>query len=259
MNLIIITCPQLAAERLIKQINQITSAIAAGLISEIYVICMDDAESRHQVRTEYRSSEWANDIAAGWEFFQRNIVTNLSANNCARESYLRELTPGAWFPYRQLSQSEHSIALRHIYALETIAKAKSPCLVLEDDAIVKDEDLFHELLLNLRQHCKLGIFYDLCDDYISLDKIRSKSIFSGSLEYSMNVTAVTRTLLAYAMAPSTASLLLNSLTHYSLPIDMQLQVLLCRLHLPGLSLINSPFIHGSKFGALSSSVHQLVD
>jgi GR25 family glycosyltransferase involved in LPS biosynthesis len=239
-----------------KQINQMTSAIAAGLVSEIYVVCMDDAESRRQVTTEYRSSEWANDIAAGWEIFKRNIVANLSTNDCTRESSQRKLTPGACFPCRQLSQSEHSVALRHIYALETIAKAKSPCLVLEDDAIVRDEELLHELLLNLRQHCKPRVYYDLCDDYISIDKIESKSIFSGSFEYSMKVTAVTRTLLAYAMAPSTASLLLNSLTHYSLPIDMQFQVSLSRLQLPGLCLINSPFVHGSKTGALPSSIHQ---
>jgi len=74
------------------------------------------------------------------------------------------------------------------------------------------------------------------------------------LRYSINEIAITRTLMAYAISPRTARIILDSFHHYSLPIDMQIQVILSSMSMPGLSLISSPFVHGSKTGAFSSSI-----
>lgn len=256
MNLIIVTCPQLAPERLSKQIAQMNCAIATGHISGLQIICMDDAEARRLANTSYRPERWSSDIAVGWEFFKHNIVAQSQNINSNAENYLEALASDICFPSRLLTQSEHSVALRHILAIEAIANASSPCIVLEDDALVCNELLFHELLQGFYQYSRARLFFDLSDNYIPIGMARSRHLQIGKLQYCMRPTAITRTLMAYAMFPETAGLLLNSLTHYSLPIDMQLQVQLCRLCLPGVSLINSPFRHGSKTNAMPSYVRQ---
>lgn len=256
MNLIIITCPQLAADRLSTQITQINPAIAAGYISRLEIICMDDTEARYLANTSYRPERWVNDIATGWDLFKYNIISNLQGGDSGLGNRLEALTSDICFPSRLLTQSEHSVALRHILAIEAIARASSPCIVLEDDALVCDKLLFHELLRSFDQCSRSRVFFDLADDYIPIRMAAHKPLKIGKLRYCMKPTAITRTLMAYAMFPETAGLLLKSLTHYSLPIDMQLQVLLCKLCLPGLSLINSPFRHGSKTNAMPSSVRQ---
>jgi hypothetical protein len=256
MNIIIITCPNLALDRLSTQIAQMSPAVAAGLISKLHIICMDDSEARRRVNTPYMPEKWSIDIAIGWENFRGNIIAQFEPNDTSRVNYLQTLTSGACFPSRTLTSSEHSVALRHILAIETIARANSPCIVIEDDALVRDESLFHELLQGFRTFCKNRIFYDLTDGYIPTAKSTFKALQIGRLRYCPRPVAATRTLMAYAMSPYTAKILFNSLTHYSLPIDMQIQVLLSRLYLPGLLLANSPFVHGSKTDAMSSSVRQ---
>lgn len=256
MNLIIVTCPQLVSERLPSQIVQMNGAMTAGLISSIHIICMNDIKARSLVKVEYKYNNWSTDIAAGWETFKQNIIAQLKTTDACVNDYRYVLSADYCFPGRELTQSEHSVALRHIIAIEIIASSNSPCLVLEDDALVDDDKLLYCLLHNLSQHCKNRVFYDLSDGYIPIDMASSKLCRVDRLEYAVRPIAVTRTLMAYAMSPPTAKLLMNSLVHYSLPIDMQLQSLLYQLCLPGMSLINTPFRHGSKAGFLTSSVQQ---
>jgi len=256
INIIIITCPQLAPHRLSRQITQIHSAIKAGLVSSIEIICMDDSELNLLVTTKYISEGWNSDIAAGWDFFKYNIIAQAQSSESNIKDYLESMSSITCFPKRLLTQSEHSVALRHIYAIESVARSNTPCIILEDDALVRDEVLFHDLLQGLSSYTKHRLFFDLSDSYIPIGKTDYKTIKIGKLSYSTKPIAVTRTLMAYALFPEVARLLTNSLTCYSLPIDMQLQVLLSRLCIPGVSIINSPFRHGSKTNALPSFVRQ---
>jgi hypothetical protein len=256
MMLIIVTCPQLASQRLSKQIAQMNRAIELGLITSLHIICMGDLEAQRLSETRYIPDRWSTDIAIGWEFFKGNITAQSHYNNLSDEDCMKLLSRDTCFPSRQLTESEHSVAFRHIVAIKYISCAGSPCLVLEDDALVCDEMLFHELLDSFTQYSKKRLFFDLCDSYIPIGDVNHSSLLIGRLKYCVRPTAITRTLMAYAMFPETADLLINSFTHYSLPIDMQLQVLLSKLCIPGLSIFNSPFSHGSKTNAMSSSVRK---
>jgi hypothetical protein len=259
MNLIIVTCPKLANARLLKQISQLNEAISVGLLSNIHIICMDDSEARDLINIPYKPDKWENDIADGWLFFKDNIAVILNQGISCLNAYskaLESLTPSSCFPKRKLTESEHSVALRHMLAIEMIAHSKSPCIVLEDDAVVENKLVFLELLKALRESIKPRVFYDLTDGYVPLNLKYAKFYHVGNLQYCPKPIAATRTLMAYAMSPETAQLLFNSLTHYSLPIDMQFQVFLKHLSLPGLSLVNTPFMHGSKNNAMASAVLQ---
>jgi len=256
MNLIIVTCPRLASDRLLRQVAEINSAIGQGLITCLQIICMDDVEAQRLVTIRYCPERWSSDIAIGWEFFKKNIISFSQNGDQSPKSLIDVLSSSLCFPSRPLTPSEHSIALRHILAIEAIARADCPCIVLEDDALVANNTLFHELITSFRNYSRSRMFYDLADQYIPDSLTNSRLLQVGSLQYTARSTAITRTLMAYAMLPHTADLLLNSLTHYSLPIDMQLQVVLCKLGIPGLSLRNSPFRHGSKTNAMPSSVRQ---
>jgi hypothetical protein len=256
MNIIIITCPQLANQRLSVLIAQMKAAVTLGHISSMQIICMDDAESRRLVNARYCPERWASDIASGWEFFKDNIIAQAHKRDPNGIEKLYKLPPDVCFPSRNLTKSEHSVARRHIFAIQTIACANSPYIVLEDDALVFDELLFHELLKSFRDFPKKRVFFDLADNYISIPKEKVKLFKVGKLLYCKKSTAVTRTLLAYAIYPETAGILFSNLIYYSLPIDMQLQVLFQKLCIPGLSLTNSPFSHGSKTNAMPSSINQ---
>jgi hypothetical protein len=217
---------------------------------------MDDLEAKSLVKAKYKPEEWNNDIAEGWESFRNNMIIQMDHDSVDANKLIQTLTANVCFPKRELTESEHSVALRHILAIEAIAHGKFPCIVLEDDAMVQDELLFFELLKSLCTSTRPRIFYDLADGYIPLAADTSQFHQIGRLQFCPKPVGITRTLMAYAMSPETAKLLLNSIKHYSLPIDMQFQVLLNRLCLPGLSLINSPFVHGSKTKAMVSSIRQ---
>ena len=257
MRLIIITCPKLAADRLKQQISQFTRAIELSLLSRIEIICLDDLEARSLVRVPYVPEKWSNNITDGWEHFKQNILARVHKSDCSYERNLFTVAPNLVFPPRLLTQSEHSVALRHLLAVEVVANASEPCIILEDDALVQDESLFHELLLFMHDLIKPRLFVDLTDNYLPIDIKGLKSCQIGRIKYCAHPVALTRTLMAYAITPDTAKSLLGSLSHYSLPIDMQLQVQLCRLCLPGISLYVSPFLHGSKTDAIPSSIRQV--
>ena len=255
MNIIILTCPQLSSRRVPVQVLQLIGAISRGLISNVHIICMDDSKALHLAKVPYKPDQWTSDIAVGWSSFKENIKAQIEMNaifNCfPNEPLLHEI-----FPFRKLTVSEHSITYRHVIAINKIALSTSPCLVLEDDALIEDELLFYELLEALGNFCKYRIFYDLTDNYISIRRSLLNRLEIGGLNFFKQPFAVTRTLMAYAMSPDTARLLISSFKHYSLPIDMQLQVLLAGLCLPGVSIDKSPFRHGSKSGEILSSVRQ---
>jgi hypothetical protein len=252
MNIIIITCPKLSAERLATQVSQLNNAIAGGRISRLEIICMNDSEAFELAKTPYKPENWNNDICLGWNSFQENIITQLGERKCE----INEISPTTYLPPRKLSHSEHSVALRHLLAIKAIACGKSPCLVLEDDALIKEPILFQELVQYLSTSHKPRLFYDLTDSYIPIRAEGHKVINVGNLKYCCRPIAITRTLMAYSISPEMARLFLDSIKYYSLPIDMQIQVLLTRLCIPGVSLVNSPFAHGSKSGQILSSVYQ---
>jgi len=255
MEIIILTCPYVAADRLPSQILQLTRTIELGLITGVKLICMQDAEALQIADIQYCPSEWKDDIGIGWQIFSKNISAQVG-RSLEEFGSLSNEQASRYFPPRMLTNSEHSIAYRHIIALKYVAGGKSTCLILEDDAMVKDIELFCEMLGELKKCCKPRVFYDLADGYIPIIAENKKSFNVGNLRYIINPIGLTRTLMAYAMTPRTAREILNSLEYYSLPIDMQLQVALKRLNMPGLSLLNSPFVHGSKSDIVASSVYQ---
>ncbi|WP_226414697.1 glycosyltransferase family 25 protein [Synechococcus sp. MU1642] len=218
---------------------------------------MSDAKLGGCVHSRYYPDNWDSDILLGWDFFLQNIYASIdqSANN-HNLNYIENISPSSAFPARQLTKSEHSIARRHLYALKMISNSQSPCIVLEDDAIVANENLFFELINFINDWKKQHIFFDLTDEFIPVNCNEKRAFNSGNLKFSMRSIAITRTLMAYAIFPETAYQLYNSMKEYSLPIDMQFQVALKVLGLPGLSIINSPFSHGSKIGNNPSSVYQ---
>ena len=256
MNLIIVTCPQLVNDRLPKQITSLNLAISAGLITGVKILCMKDSDAMFRTKSVYQPDQWTPDIVFGWNIFKANISNAISDDrpNTNIASDFHEASKV--FPPRLLTTSEQSVAMRHILAIEAIAKSDIPCIVLEDDALISDQTLFHELLDYLRHNCKNNLFYDLADDYIPINTNEHRSLFVGNLHFCEMPIALTRTLMAYAMSPEIALLLSESLSYYALPIDMQLQISLSRLLLPGLSLANSPIVHGSKKNFVLSSVHQ---
>ncbi|WP_170952891.1 glycosyltransferase family 25 protein [Synechococcus sp. UW179B] len=217
---------------------------------------MEDSYALLQVDSAYRPDQWASDIESGWDFFKENISTRILNTTIYTEKSSNSLGPSGFFPPRLLTKSEQSVAMRHILAIKATARSNIPCIILEDDALIGDQALFHELIHYLRDEYKNRVFFDLTDNYIPLNVNHHKKLSTGNLHFCIMPIAITRTLMAYAISPEIARALLESLSCYSLPIDMQLQVSLSRLLLPGMSLINSPFIHGSKNNAITSSVLQ---
>ena len=217
---------------------------------------MEDSVVFSNLKSSYKPDQWVADIESGWSYFKKNICsTGLNADPNLDVS-LDSISPNKFFPPRLLTKSEQSIAARHILAIEMTAKSDIPCIILEDDALVSDQNIFHELLHYLRRNYKRQVFFDLADRYIPLNINENKTLSIGNLHFCLMPIAITRTLMAYAISPEVARALLKSLSYYSLPIDMQFQVSLSKLFLPGLSLTNSPFIHGSKCGDMTSSVLQ---
>ena len=98
MNLIIVTCPKLALTRLPRQISQMSRAITRGLISDLHIICMDDSEARDQVKATYKSGEWNNDIAEGWESFRKNMLAQIDHDVSDTNRLIHRLTAHACFP-----------------------------------------------------------------------------------------------------------------------------------------------------------------
>tara|TARA_X000000950_G_C13847684_1_gene633135 strand:- start:584 stop:1228 length:645 start_codon:yes stop_codon:yes gene_type:complete len=213
---------------------------------------MEDSNARLQTNSVYQPNQWASDINAGWEFFRNNISSKLLNAHIS----LKKIRPENLFPARLLTKSEQSVALRHILAIEIISRSNLPSIVLEDDALVTDELLFIELLDYLKNNFKDRSFFDLADDYIPLNSNDCKTLNVGNLQFFTMPIAITRTLMAYAMSPKIAHTLLESLSYYSLPIDMQIQASLSRLLIPGLSIARSPLSHGSKSNCMVSSVKQ---
>jgi len=256
MNLIIVTCPQLAPKRLCRLIAQLTCAIESGLVTSLHIICMGDLEAQELVETRYKPERWNDDISMGWEAFKSNIIAMSCKSGVSAERGEGLLSPCTYFPSRHLTQSEHSITFRHILAIKHIINTKTASVVLEDDAVIADEKMFLELLYSLNRYTKRRVFFDLCDDYIPHYTDSCNSLLIGNLRYWIKPNAITRTLMAYAMFPETANLILDSLKNYSLPIDMQMQVALSEQGIPGLSIVNSPFQHGSKRNVMPSAVRQ---
>ena len=187
-----------------------------------------------------------------WDQFRINAICSnpiLAASpNLVRQETL--------FPPRELTKTEHSIAMRHLIALNIISQGIKPAIILEDDALIAHSSLMNQLLHVFRSSIKDNIFYDLCDNYMPSRQDRSKEVFFGGVKFTVTPIGITRTLMAYALSPKSAQRIVDSLSLYSLPIDMQIQIQLTKLLMPGASIVSSPFIHGSKSGSFSSSVHQ---
>lgn len=255
MNIIIITCPDLAPARLQSQLDQIRPYIQLNLISAINVICMSDSNARIVSGVPYCPEKWCSDITSAWDIFRQNFI-NCAARYQHLPVVLGQINPDRLFPPRRLTGSEHSVAMRHYIALRHAAESRLPSLILEDDALIANTNVFCEFLTSFPAMCMDRVYYDLADDYIPINLPMQCLRDSGILRYCFNPVAVTRTLMAYAVTPYTAQTILDSTRYYSLPIDMQLQSSLARLCMPGITLINSPFRHGSKSTLIPSSVRQ---
>ena len=231
----------------------LSKSISAGQILNLQFICMNDLELQRLTKIQYLPNEWNNDIDAGLDIFNENISNNTNSTfNGLRQNSIEQ--GRSYFPARFLSESEHSVAMRHVHALNIIANGQSPCIVLEDDAQITNQTLFHSLIENFKEDFLERAFYDLCDDFIPIVYSSGRYCKKRDCNYWIKPIAVTRTLMAYALSPITAKRLLSAFSHYSLPIDMQFQVLLSKLNIPGLSLINTPFSHGSKSGDFASAI-----
>jgi len=257
MQVIIITCPKLVMQRLPPLVGQLGYAISKGLVSNVQIICMTDHDLTKAVKLEYRSDLWEADVSVGWPKFKANILTINKRSLSDPELWGDSLTAQSCFPRRELSSAEASVAMRHIRSWQIVAHQNEPCLILEDDVVIKNQSLFTSLLRGLNRHMKNRLFYDLCDEYIPVVQLYSRQLCIESLNFAVDSIATTRTLMAYAISPGLALHIMSSMSHFSLPIDMQLQAEFCRLAIPGVSLLNSPFIHGSKSGAMVSSINQI--
>ncbi len=223
MKVFILTCPSLASQRLIPMMRQLLPLIDDGLIDDIEIISGTDEALAEELGIDYDRTRWQLDIEKAWDIFHGNI---LSSQNISKKVSLN-LTATQAIPERALTQSEHSIAMRHIKAIKEIEKQPNTCLDLEDDVIIKNYENVSTLINNVLNGYEKVTYFDLYDDYIPLfDETRSGKKSISGLEFLVQPIAVTRTLMAYAINKPTAERIRESLQKYSLPIDMHLQVVL---------------------------------
>lgn len=256
MKIFIVTCPQLANKRLSPIIEKIIPLVSEGLISSIEIISESDDSLSKKLGDIYNRSKWNEDIKKGWGMFYRNLAWSLdSRGNRLPDDAI--IDPCKVFPGRELTISEHSIALRHIKAIKEISKEPDTCMVLEDDAMIKSYENISKLVKMVLQGYEKVTFFDLCDNFIPIPK--SNNLFRKSidgLDIVKHPIAITRTLMAYAINAKTANIIYNGIKHYSLPIDMQLQAIISEKQIPGFSVTSPLFIHGSKSGEFDSAIDQ---
>ena len=257
MHIVIITCPDLASKRLDKLFRQLIPLVEKGQIQTISAITSTDAELYTLDKANYSPSNWSRDIVAGWGGFLNNIICikqrDLGSSNL--DGILSNLPePKASFPPRKLSAAEHSITFRHRYALDLSSKKTSQTIVLEYDACIQSIDLLCKVIDFLSTNIQVNYYIDLSDQFIPTKKHKGLAYNLDGVGFKRSGVAITRTLLAYSISPILAARLLAETKTYSLPIDMQMQVALCKLAIPGLQIANSPFVHGSKAGICTSSI-----
>ncbi len=257
MHIIIITCPQLALQRVDKLFKQLLPLVEKGQIQTVSTITSTDAELYKLGEAEYLPSNWTGDIISGWGGFLNNLL-------CVRQrdlgySHFNKMLcnlpePKVCFPPRILSAAEHSITYRHRYALELSSKKSSRTIILEDDAFIESIDSLYKVIDFLESNIQANYYVDLADKFIPTKKQKGLAYNLNGVGFKRSEVAITRTLLAYSISPLLAARLLAQTKTYSLPIDMQMQVAFCKLAIPGLQIVDSPFTHGSKTGAYKSAI-----
>lgn len=230
--------------------KQFGKAISLRLVSDT-----DSFDCSKHLLSNYEHDVWSSCIDAISTILAGNIVA-------ARHPYISTRGRSAWkkqllleinnlntyFAPRQLSFSEIDVACRHYSALQLASKSNNYSLILEDDAIPKNNtfDFLSAFIASSGSPslCSHLVFLDMCDYPSILD-------FLGCSYF----TAVTRTLCAYVVSPRTATLLLQNFSPFSLPVDLHFQYILSKLSHPGSAAPKgSSFLNGSLAGYFRSSI-----
>ena len=102
---------------------------------------MSDTTACSQIDIPYCPDSWKDEILVSWDQFLENAIHSSSALATSKDS----LTPELLFPPRQLTNSEHSITMRHLIAIKLIGNGIKPAIIIEDDAIISDNSLINRL------------------------------------------------------------------------------------------------------------------
>ena len=152
-------------------------------------------------------------------------------------------TPRSLKP-RNLSSSEISLTLKHLFALKKISKTNEPGLIIEDDIILKPES---KLLINDS--------YTLCKnqfDYIDLGGGCNLPLFKEDKKVKGNNRFInlkiprSRTTAAYMVNSKCAKVLADGLLPLTMPIDWKYQYLFIKNNFKVAWSSPSAFIHGSE-------------
>lgn len=262
MNIIIITCPSLIGSRLSPQISQLINFLTVSQsIESLHIITSDD-EKYLPFTDFYQPDLWRFHIQSISPFLYANLLA-ISSSFSSSSPYsnsdlfkMSSLNPDVnqYFLPRKLSFAEHSIFARHFHALRLAASFSAPSLVLEDDALISHPINFGFLVDVLDNANYQNYFLDCTSNYIPLlPSLLENKFHHGSLSFVKSKIALTRTLLAYSIAPHLSRLMLNFPSQYALPVDLHYQFLFKELAISGLSVTSPVFEHTSKTGVYESS------
>lgn len=258
-SLIIITCPA-TVKRLSFLVETVRATIEEGIIRDIHIICgADDQFVDYSSKYLPDREIWNSTIKSIWHHIALNIY-RIKALQVPRENHCEllvsiiESDPELYFPFRELTQTEISVAARHLQALDYISNCSSclPTIIIEDDAQLKSEHALRRIIkfIHSTMNIKDVVYFDLCDNYIpglhasNVSKSDSIATLAG---FRCLQVAITRTLMAYSLSPRAAALMADTTDSFCIPIDMHYQYILESHSIPGYTLLDSIFIHGSKY------------
>ena len=249
----IITCPKLAPIRLPRLLKSINKLKDDGVIDRIKLIDGEDKKYSEYSANNYMPNNWNNHIKLGAPYFAYNMISVKSYEQEFPKIYSNMLENlKEYFPPRRLTGVEHSISNRHYFALEQISHADGLGIVFEDDVIINERSMNTKKLLSSMAEITKPYYFDLCDKTIPIPRLGKEIVFAEHKARRLK-HAFIRTLQTYALRKETAKMLLDAYMGYSLPADMHLQIVADRIKIPGLSIEDSSFLHGSKIGVFSSS------
>ncbi len=261
MNIIILSCPALIKQRLPNLLQQLLPSFSCGNVESLNIITGSDDYLLDNHIFQYDPSLWTKHISSAWPAYFRNIVDRYAQKNSFKNHLdaLKSLpvlmpTEETFFPTRELTNIELSIARRHFIAWRQAASNKGMTLILEDDALPDNSLGLLDLYSFLESYDFNDTFIDLADTYIpGLNLSDKPAVDFKSLHFYQRTLALTRTLMSYAISPTIAELIIAESTKYSLPVDMHVQMVLLTNKVRGLALTSNVFTHASKYGAYTSS------
>ena len=99
--------------------------MSSGIINNTYIHCSDDAFYMNS-NIVYDPSSWKSEIEIGKGLFLDNIFPKININDKDNADIIDRI-----FPERTLTESEVSVAYRHLYALKCISESKSLGIILK--------------------------------------------------------------------------------------------------------------------------------